>query len=225
MRLARPEKSKSFAIGHLAFGYLSSKTSAKLLKTNFNIPVVLMLSVIPDADLLFPFLQHRGPTHSIITALIAFVPFFLIYHKRAIPYFVALAQHSLVGDYLAGGRIQLFWPLTTQEYGTRISIQSETNIALEWIMFVALMIVMLWTKDIAKFFQPHSSSLILSIPIFTVLLPPFLAFPIEVPPILILPHIVYLILFLAAILIDVRKILTDSMFKSYTNNQQSSIIE
>jgi membrane-bound metal-dependent hydrolase YbcI (DUF457 family) len=178
--------------------------------------MVLVLSVIPDIDLLIPFLQHRGPTHSIITALIAFVPIFVIYHGEAIPYFMALVQHSLIGDNLAGGQIQLLWPLTTQQYGTNISIRSQTNITLEWIMFLASIIVMLKTKDIMAFFQPHNSSLILSIPTFTVLLPTFLAFPLEVPPILILPHIVYLILFLTPILIDARKILTNSACKPYT---------
>lgn len=165
-----------------------------------------MLSVIPDIDLLIPFLQHRGPTHSITMALLAFVPIFAIYRRKAIPYFVALVQHSLVGDYLAGGRIQLFWPLTTQLYGTNVSIQSETNITLEWIMFVASMVVMLGTKDIMVFFQPHNSNLILSIPTFTVLLPTILSFPLSVPIWLLVPHLVYMFIFSASIIFDVRRI-------------------
>jgi membrane-bound metal-dependent hydrolase YbcI (DUF457 family) len=166
-----------------------------------------MLSIIPDIDLLIPFLQHRGPTHSFITALIVFVPIFAIYRRKAIPYFVALVQHSLVGDYLAGGRIQLFWPLTTQLYGTNISIQSKTNITLEWIMFIASMFIMLGTKDIMVFFQPRNSNLILSIPTFTVLLPTILSFPLSVPIWLLAPHLVYMSIFSASIIFDIRKIL------------------
>jgi hypothetical protein len=206
VRLARTGESKSYAVGHLAFGYISSKTSAKLLNTGFNIPVVLLLSVIPDVDLLIPFLQHRGPTHSVIMALVVFVPFFVVYHGKAIPYFVALVQHSLVGDYLAGGRVQLFWPLTTQTYGTSMSIQSETNIMLEWIMFVASMVVMLGSKDIMVFFQPHNSNLILLIPTFTVLLPTIVSFPLIVPILLLPPHLIYVFLFLVSIVFDVSKI-------------------
>ena len=182
------------------------KASAKITKTKLNIPIALTLSVIPDIDILIPFLQHRGPAHSIITLFMVFIPIFAIYRKKAIPYFLALIQHPLIGDYIAGGQLQLLWPIATQYYGMEIGIKSQTNITIEWLIFLASMIVMLKTKDIMAFFQPHNSSLILSIPTFTVLLPTFLAFPLEVPPILILPHIVYLILFLTSILIDVRKI-------------------
>ena len=192
------------------------KASAKITKTKLNIPIALTLSVIPDIDILIPFLQHRGPVHSIITLFVVFIPIFTIYHKKAIPYFLALIQHPLIGDYIAGGQLQLLWPIATQYYGMEIGIKSQTNITIEWLIFLASMIVMLKTKDIMAFFQPHNSSLILSIPTFTVLLPTFLAFPLEVPPILILPHIVYLILFLTSILIDVRKILTNSACKPYT---------
>jgi len=192
------------------------KASAKITKTKLNIPIALTLSVIPDIDIIVPFLQHRGPVHSIVTLFMVFIPIFAIYRKRAIPYFLVLIQHSLIGDYIAGGGIQLLWPITTQYYGMGIGIKSQTNITIEWTMFLASIIMMLKTKDMAIFFQPHNSSLILSIPTFTVLLPTFLAFPLEVPPILILPHIVYLILFLTSILIDVRKILTNSACKPYT---------
>jgi membrane-bound metal-dependent hydrolase YbcI (DUF457 family) len=194
-------------VGHLAFGYVSSKTSAKLLKTQLNIPLVLMLSIIPDIDILFPFLQHRGPTHSLIAASIVFIPIFIVYRKRAIPYLVALVQHSLVGDYIAGGRVQLLWPITTQDFGTSIDIRSPINITLEWVMFLTFIIVMLKTKDTAMFLQPHNSNLILFIPTFTVLLPPFLGFPLDVPISLIPPHIFYILLFSASIIIDLSKVL------------------
>jgi membrane-bound metal-dependent hydrolase YbcI (DUF457 family) len=164
-----------------------------------------VLSIIPDIDILFPFLQHRGPTHSIITASIVFIPIFAVYRERAIPYLVALVQHSLVGDYVAGGRVQLLWPITTQYFGTSTGIRSPTNITLEWVMFLTSMIVMIRTKDTATFFQPHNSNLILFMPTFTALLPTFLGFPLEVPTWLIPPHIFYILLFSASMIIDVFK--------------------
>ena len=215
MLLAETGESKSFAVGHLALGYIVGKASATIFKTKLNIPIVLMLSVIPDIDLVIPFLEHRGPSHSIIMSFIVFIPLFALYHKKAIPYFLALIQHSLLGDYIGGGRIQLLWPLITQHYGMEISIKSQTNITLEWTMFLISIILMLKTKDMTIFFQPQKSNLIVTIPTFTVLLPTFIAFPLDVPPILILPHIAYLILFLTSILIDVRKILTNLRCKPY----------
>jgi membrane-bound metal-dependent hydrolase YbcI (DUF457 family) len=70
----------------MAIGYLSGRISAKLLATKADIPTLLTLSVIPDVDILFSrFIEHRGPTHSIIAALIVFAPFLAVYRKKAIP--------------------------------------------------------------------------------------------------------------------------------------------
>jgi hypothetical protein len=206
------EGNESFAVGHIAFAYLSSKASATVLKTRLNIPLALMLSVIPDIDIpiqkyLHAYLQHRGPTHSVIVTLIIFAPFFVVYRREAVPYFVALVQHSLVGDFIAGGQIQLLWPLTAQSFGMTIEIGSLTNMAIEWTMFLASMIVMLMAKDFVTFFRQHRSNLILAIPTFTVLLPPILSYPLDVPVLLVPPHVVYAIMFSAAILVELAVIL------------------
>ena len=143
-------------------------------------------------------------------AFITFIPILALYHKNASPYLIALIQHSLVGDFIAGGKVQLFWPLTSQPYGIEISIKSLTNITLEWIVFLAAAIAMVKTKDIQMLLQPRNSNLILIIPTLTVLLPTFLAFPLEVPIALVPPHMIYLILFLTSLLIDIKKIRTQS---------------
>jgi hypothetical protein len=178
-----------------------------------NIPLILTLSVIPDIDILIPFVEHRGPFHSILMTTIVFIPTFVLYRKRVVPYFAALIQHSLIGDYIAGGRVQLFWPLTSQPFGIEISIRSQTNITLEWLIFLAAATIFLKTKDTRALLQPHNSNLILAIPTFTVLLPTFLAFPLDVPIALIPPHVICLILFLTSLLIDVRKIVCQALSK------------
>jgi len=198
-----------FAVGHFSFGYLISVFSARLLKTKISIPIVLTLSVIPDSDILveklqIPYLTHRGLTHSVITAIIVFMPFFAIYRKKAIPPFLAFAQHALIGDFLTGGS-QLLWPLTTQQYGIGLNIRSPTSIALEWLVFLVSIIVMLKTKDMATFFKSQSINLILLIPLFTVLLPTVLSFPLGVPLSLIPPHLGWMLLFSASIIIDLFK--------------------
>jgi len=155
-------------------------------------------------------------------ALIVFIPIFIIYRIKAVPYFIALTQHSLVGDFIAGGRIQMFWPITTQYYGTHICIKSPTNITIEWIMFIAFIIAVFKTHDTTIFNKPHNSNLILAIPTFTVLLPTFLAFPMDVPLALVLPHIAYLILFLTSILVYIWKILTKPRTKHNISNLQTN---
>jgi len=164
------------------------------------------LSIIPDVDLVIPFLEHRGPTHSVITAFMVFIPLFAIYNKKAIPYLIALIQHSVIGDYTTGSRIQLLWPLTTGYYGMEMGIESQANITIECVIFLTSIIIMLKTKDIVKLFQPHISNLIVTIPTFTLLLPTFLGFPLEVPILLMLPHLVYMFMFLASIIVNIPKV-------------------
>lgn len=135
-------------------------------------------------------------------AFIFFIPIFAVYRKKAIPYLIALIQHSLIGDYISGGPIQLLWPITTQYYGKDININIQTNITIEWILFLISIIIMLKSKDIVTFFQPHNSNLILTIPASTVFIPTFLSFPLEVPAWLIPPHLAYISIFSASTIID-----------------------
>jgi len=196
----------------MAIAYLLSKASAKLLKVNFNVPLILVLSVIPDIDLLFDFLLkteiHRGPTHSVITAILIFIPFFVLYRQKAVPYFTALVSHSLIADFLIGGQLQLLWPLSTNEFGfPYINIYDPINIALEFTLFIIALVVMLKTRDIFHFFRDNKLTLILAIPIFTVLLPTFTGYPLSVPILLVLPHLFYLLLFSISILITLKGLL------------------
>jgi hypothetical protein len=154
---------------------------------------------------------------------IIFVPIFAVYHKKATPYLTALIQHFLIGDYLAGGGIQLLWPITTQQYGTSLSIKSQTNITIEWAIFLTSMIILLKTKDAVTLLQPHNSNLTLAIPTFTVLLPTFLSFPLDVPASLIPPHLVYMAIFLASITIDLHKNLKRPKEKNRTSKCKEAL--
>lgn len=171
---------------------------------------MLVLTILPDADILIehaiPFLEHRGPMHSVIAMFVVFMPFFWAYRSRAIPYFLALVQHAAIGDFITG-RVQLFWPLTNRSYGLDIAIRSQTNVILEWTAFLAAVIIMIETRDIIKFLQAHKSNLLLAIPTFTTLLPTLLSFPLEVPLWLVPPHVFYTVIFSIAIILAVPKVL------------------
>ena len=205
--MAFKEETSSFAVGHMSLAYLLGKASAKLLKVDSNIPLILVLSIIPDVDILLGISElHRGPTHSIIAALIVFIPFFAIYRRKALPYFLALASHSLISDFLTGGRVMLFWPVTSQLFGLYgiefyIGIKSPINITLEWTLFALSTIVMFKTGDLSLFLQNKKSNLLLTIPIVTVLLPTLAGFPLEVPLLLVPPHLFYLTLFSISVFI------------------------
>jgi len=198
----------------MALGYILGKGSARLVKTNLNIPLALTLSVIPDIDILAEHIDglasvipHRGPIHSVLVALVVFIPIFIIYRKEALPYFIALIQHALIGDYFFGGQLELFWPITQQKFGFPTSIQSIQNVGLELSLFAVSIIVLLATKDLYKMFQPNKSNLVLAIPTFTVLLPTFVSYPLDVPVLMITPHVIYTIIFAASIIIELWALL------------------
>ena len=197
-----------YAVGHFALGYLTGRLTAKSLDVNINLPLLFLASVFPDIDILIPGLVHRGPLHSAILFCLLFLPIFAIYKKRAVPYFVAVIQHIIIGDYLIGGDLQLLWPLTSNLYGFHIGIASLTNIVLEWSLFLISIMFMIKIKDMFLLFKPHPSNMVLAIPVLAVLLPTIISFPLYVPLALLLPHIVYLILFTIPIIVDLRMMLT-----------------
>jgi membrane-bound metal-dependent hydrolase YbcI (DUF457 family) len=196
----------------MALAYLLTKPTAKKLKVNLNIPLVLVLSIIPDVDILAGVKEfHRGPTHSIVVALIVFIPLFIVYRRKAAPYFIALASHSLIGDFFIGGQLMLLWPLTSQLFGLRelgvyISIFSPINIALELTLFTAATVIMFRNRDLHSFVQNKKSNLLLIIPTATVLLPTLASYPLQVPILLIPPHLFYLVLFSLSVLIVIFRV-------------------
>ena len=199
-----------YAVGHLALGYLTGRATSKLLNVNVNLPLLFATSIIADIDLLIFGLTHRGPTHSLIISILVFIPIIAYYKKKAVPYFIAFTQHSLIGDYLTGGGIQLLWPLNLNHYGLAIEMTSLTIILLEWGFFLIAFTMLLKTKDARTLFQPHSSNVILSVAASTVLLPTLLSFPQYVPPALSIPHITYLTIFTLSILINFKALLQKS---------------
>ena len=196
-----------YAVGHFALGYLTGKIASKSLAVKINLPLLFLASIFPDIDLLIPGLEHRGPLHSMIVFCFLFIPMFLLYKKRAVPYFVAVIQHSIIGDFLTGGT-QLLWPVSLDMYGLGIGIDSLTNIALEWVLLIISIIIMFKAKDLLSLLKRNPSNLILSIPLMTVLLPSIITFPLYVPLVLLIPHLVYLFLFVFSIFVNLKAILT-----------------
>jgi membrane-bound metal-dependent hydrolase YbcI (DUF457 family) len=199
----------------MSLAYLLGKGSSKALHTKINIPILLVLSILPDIDIFFDFVTgaqiHRGPTHSIIVAILVFIPIIIYFGKKAIPYLLALISHPLIGDFIAGGQLQLFWPLTNTEYGLHelgsfyIEIWDPINIVLEMLLFVFAMLVLYKSGDWKVFFKPDLTNLVLIIPITTVLLPSTIGYPFSnslllSEPALAIAHLVYLVLFTIAIL-------------------------
>lgn len=195
------KKPEMFAVGHLAFGYLLAKVCQRFLRTDLNLPLVFLLSLLPDVDLFIPALAHRGITHSIILLTILFIPIFILYRKNSVPYFVAAAQHSLLGDFIAGGA-QIFSPLTSMSYGLDVALQSLTNVVLEGSGFVLAMLIMILTKDLSGLFKPKMENFLLLLPEGALIGSAFVSWRFSAPVGLFIFHVVLFAVFAVAVLVS-----------------------
>ena len=192
---------KTFAIGHFGLGYLLGTAISKITKTKINLALIFTVSVLPDLDILFPnYLTHRGPTHSLLFSLLVFAPFFVIYRKKAFPYFFALISHSLIGDIYGPIRgIQLFWPFSTNWITfANISNLSLINISFELSLFTLSTLIIFLTKDFQKSFFHNSNRIYWLIPFGSILGPLLFGVkntPYNLPLLLVIPSLFYLAIF------------------------------
>ena len=163
--------------------------------------------MLPDVDLLFRFLMHRGPTHSIITISVLMIPFFVVYRKKAIPYYAAILSHVLIGDFFTGG-IQLFWPFSNNLFGaTNLTVHSMPIVLAELALFAVTLPLMYKLGDLQTLFKPHNYNWALIIPLGAVLWPLLsLGRGTEnaLPSLLVIPSLFYVGLFSYSIFIELR---------------------
>lgn len=184
----------------MALGYICGKVFSKLLRVEINLPLIFLSSVLPDIDIIVPQLNHRGPTHSIIIAFLLFIPFLILYGKKSVPYLVALAQHSIIGDFFAG-KTQVFWPISLESYGMDVPIVSLANITVEWICFLISMAIMVKSDDSRRLFgRMNNLNLALFVPTTAIFLPALFSFPLRVPVEHLFPHITYAAIFITSII-------------------------
>ncbi|MDH7596089.1 MAG: metal-dependent hydrolase [Candidatus Bathyarchaeia archaeon] len=198
------KKSQMLAVGHLAFGYLLAKICQRLLKTDLNLPLVFLLSLLPDVDLFIPEIAHRGITHSIVLLTILFIPLFIMYQKNSVPYFVAIAQHSLLGDFITGSA-QIFSPLTTTSYGLDVALQSPINVVLEGSGFVLMMLIMTWTRDLFVLFRPKMGNFLLVLPEGALIGSAFIALHFFTSVVLLVFHVILFVIFAVSVVFSLER--------------------
>jgi len=140
-----------YLLGHVALGYFAAKTVRRITHENFSIPLIWLVSLLPDVDLLIPGLQHRGPTHSIVIALILFTPILIIL-KRGLTYLAALATHTAIGDYFTSYGCQLFWPINPawMKASSPLLLRGINEIYLELILFGSMIVVIVLSRGTAS---------------------------------------------------------------------------
>jgi membrane-bound metal-dependent hydrolase YbcI (DUF457 family) len=137
-----------YPLGHFAISYFLVNFLKRFNKEEYNLPLVLIASVLPDIDIIFHrYIVHRGPTHSIITMTLVFIPVYL-YFRKGIPYYVSLLSHSLIGDYFTAYGTQLFWPFTDNWYRapSQLMINGGAVMITELSLFILMLIHLIYTN-------------------------------------------------------------------------------
>lgn len=154
-----------FLVGHAVWAYIVSRSLASALNVKINPYLVMLLGMIPDVDILLQeYIRHRSVTHSILFWGIAFIPFFVIYRKRSIPYFTAVIQHIMLGDVIVAST-NVLWPLK-YEIGMGYNLLSPFNLAMESIgMGIAVLLILRYDKAMIARSKSNILGLVVILPL------------------------------------------------------------
>ncbi len=153
----------------MCWAYVMGRACSSKLKVGINPYIILFLGALPDIDLLLDSLgiTHRGITHSVFLWSLLFVPVFLLYRKRAIPYFVAVIQHMLFGDLIVGYG-NPFFPLEVNA-SLGVDLFSIHNIALEAAGLAVFLLYVSKNGDSKIFLSKKRESLLVVLPLVPLL--------------------------------------------------------
>ena len=129
------------------------------------VPLVLLLGVLPDSDLLLGDfgIVHRTVTHSFVFWGLLFVPVFWIFRLRAVPYFVAVVQHFAFGDFLMG-KVMLFWPFYPKFLGLGFGMPSTVDVALETAGLVLAAAMLFYIGDLKRLLAVDKKNVAMIVP-------------------------------------------------------------
>ena len=130
------------------------------------VPAILLLGILPDGDLLFGSLGvvHRTFTHSFFFWIIIFVPLFIVFRLKSVPYFVAVVQHFAFGDLLMG-KVTIFWPFSKAQVGFGFPMPSLIDVSLEIGGLLLALGIMVYSKDIKRLFSVDKRNILMLLPL------------------------------------------------------------
>ena len=185
------------AVGHISVSYLVTRGLKKGRWSTTSIPLVWIFSLLPDVDLLIPGLRHMGPTHSLFFAIMFFLPIFIYYRGKILPYFLAYLSHTVLGDLFTNRSVMFLWPFSSRFFRIPLPFnvwyKKTFNTNLELVMFGLFCMIFFLTKDYARELYSGSVKYLFFIPFIALLVPVVFSIPVSVPLRLIIPHLVFMV--------------------------------
>jgi len=134
------------------------------------IPLILALGILPDVDLLLGDIGvvHRTVTHSFFLWAILFIPVFVIFRLKAIPYFVAVVQHFAFGDFLMG-KVMIFWPFNSKFYGLSFGMPSLVDVTLETAGLLLAAGIIIFNGDLRRLLSLDKKNVFMLLPLLALL--------------------------------------------------------
>ena len=134
------------------------------------VPAILILGILPDSDLLLGSfgIVHRTVTHSFFLWILLFIPVFVAFRLKAVPYFVAVIQHFAFGDFLMG-KVMIFWPFSSKFFGLGFGMPSVIDVALETAGLILTIGILIYVGDLRRLFSVDKRNVLMVIPLLALL--------------------------------------------------------
>jgi len=159
----------------MAWAYVWAMVALALIpsirrNTRLLVPLVLVLGILPDADLFLESIgiMHRTVTHSFLFWTVVFIPFFVIFRLKSVPYFVAVIQHFAFGDFIMG-KVMLLWPFSSKFYGLSFGMPSLVDVFLETLGLVLAFGIMMRKGSLKQLLSIDKRNLFMLVPLFAIL--------------------------------------------------------
>ena len=161
------EVSGLFFLGHMSWAYVFAVAFAGKRGGKLFIPIILILSVLPDVDLFLGGfgVMHHTFTHSLFFWFVLFAPFLLVYRRLVIPYFVAVVQHFAFGDFFVG-EVMLFLPFSSSYFGFKASMLSVFDVGLEITGLLLAAGIMYFNGDLKRLLSVDLRNVFVVFPFF-----------------------------------------------------------
>ena len=128
------------------------------------VPIILILGILPDSDLLLGHLGivHRTVTHSFSLWIIVFIPLVVAFGLKSLPYFVAIVQHFAFGD-LIMGKVMIFWPFNRSFIGLNFAMPSLVDVSLEVAGLLLATAIIFYSKDFRRALYVYKPNILMAV--------------------------------------------------------------
>ena len=165
-----------YFLGHMAWAYVWAMLAWALIPGvkrcgKLFVPVIFVLGILPDSDLLLGSfgIVHRTVTHSFLFWILLFIPVFVVFRLKAIPYFVAVIQHFAFGDFFMG-KAMVFWPFSPKFVGLGFGMPSLVDVALETVGLLLAVAILIYVGDLKRLFSVNKQNVFMVLPLLALLI-------------------------------------------------------